>query len=97
LDDLEESGQHIDLVARGLLRQGRANTEQAKRTAISFNNLSGPKEVVHGGRRGRVIRYIPDPFGSLELQELGFGDSHVRLHGNFNGDEFMEVGSKRMG
>jgi hypothetical protein len=98
VDDLKDFWKWLDLTAAGLPSQGKANTEQATRTGIKRQDLSGPEEVVYGGRRGRVIRYIHDPFGALDLLELGFGDSKVRLHGYFGeDDEFMEVDRKRIG
>jgi hypothetical protein len=98
VNDFKDFWKWLDLAVAGLPNQGGANTEQAKRTSIQLQDLSGPGEVVYGGRRGRVIRYIHDPFGALDLLELGFRDSTVRLHGYFSRDnEFMEVDRKRMG
>jgi hypothetical protein len=98
VDDFKDFWKWLDLAGAGLPNQGRANSKRAKRTGIKLQDLSGTGEVVYEGRRGRVIRHISDPFGALDLLELGFGDSHVRLHGYFGSDdEFMKVDRKRLG
>ena len=69
-------------------------TDKGKPTGIKYQDIARPGAagityVTFERKRAAVTRYVAS--SSQEIVELGFGNSHLRLYGYFDGDEFMEV------
>ena len=72
----------------------RRTMPEGKPTGIKGQDVApveprGITYVTFEGKRAAVTRYVAT--SSPEILELGFGDSHLRLYGYFDGEEFMEV------